>query len=301
MKEMKPEISVVIPTIEEESLFKLVPIIRKKLGKNVEIIIVDKSSGRYFKRLQQLHAVLLSQKSKGVERAIMMGLSKAHGEILASIDADMTHDPQGLVDAIRMVKQEKADLVLGNRMAHLEEGSMSGYLRFGNSMLSWMFSRLYKTRVHDVMTGVFAMRREAFESMKDEDPYRAGIAFFAIELASRGYKIGEVDINYYIRRQGTSKLTRSKLIYGANVASHLIRKIRDYNPLFIFGGIGIIIFIIGIVLGLNVLVNFFYTGRFTETGRALVAFMLVVIGFLFGIGGLILDLLVEIEGRLRKR
>ena len=36
-----------------------------------------------------------------------------------------------------------------------------------------------------------------------------------------------------------SKLTRSKLAYGVNVASHLIRQIRDYSPLLIFGGMGV--------------------------------------------------------------
>ena len=48
---MKPKVSVVIPTVEEESVFKLVKQIRTILGRNTEIIIVDKSSDAYFKSL----------------------------------------------------------------------------------------------------------------------------------------------------------------------------------------------------------------------------------------------------------
>ncbi len=45
-------ISVVIPTIDEESVFDVVKDIRRSLGRDVEIIIVDKSSSTYFERLK---------------------------------------------------------------------------------------------------------------------------------------------------------------------------------------------------------------------------------------------------------
>ena len=41
-----PRVSVIVPTIEEESVFGLVRSLRKALGKDAEIIIVDKSSIR---------------------------------------------------------------------------------------------------------------------------------------------------------------------------------------------------------------------------------------------------------------
>ena len=296
-----PRVSVIVPTIEEESVFGLVRSLRKALGRDAEIIIVDKSSEKYYRRLKSTGATVLRQHDRGVERAIMQGLRHAHGEILASIDADETHDVSGIVDGIRMIGNGKADFVLGNRMNDIEDGAMGAYLKVGNFGLSWLFSKLYGTDVHDVLTGLFVMRREAFEKIRDVDPYRAGIAFFAIELAKLGYRVREVDIRYYKRRLGTSKLTRSKFIYGVNVASHLVRQLRDYSPLLIFGGLGVIAGVIGLLIGFGVLVNFLNTGTFTQTGRALLAFMLVVLGFLLIVAGLILDMLLEIEKKLTKR
>ena len=160
---------------------------------------------------------------------------------------------------------------------------------------------LYHTKIHDVLTGLFVVKRSAFDSIRDIEPYRAGISFFAIELARAGYRVTEVDIRYYKRAYGKSKLTKSKLIYGVNVASHLIRQIRDYSPLLIFGGFGVVLIVVGAVLGLTVLLQFLNSGVFATTGRALIAFMLVMVGLLFFVAGLILDVLLEIEKKLGRK
>ncbi len=296
-----PKISIVLPTIDEESAFVVIKDLRKALGKDIEIIVVDKSSDAYFKRLKETGAIVLRQKDSGVENAIMLGLRNAHGDILASIDADGTHDIEGIVKGVKIVGSGNADLVLGNRFGHLEKGSMSPYLYVGNSALSWLYSALYHTKIHDVLTGLFVVKRSAFDSIRDIPPYRAGISFFAIELARAGYKVREVNIKNYKRAYGKSKLTKSKLIYGFNVASHLIRQIRDYSPLLLFGGFGVILIVIGLFLGLTVIFQFLSSGVFATTGRALIAFMLVMVGFLFFVAGLILDVLIEIERKLERK
>ncbi|MDE1855981.1 MAG: glycosyltransferase [Candidatus Micrarchaeota archaeon] len=297
---MAPRISVVIPTIEEESLFGIIAELRRKLGRSVEIIVVDKSSDKYYNRVRATGVTVLRQKDKGVENALMQGLRAAHGNILVSTDADGTHGMEGIYSGIKLVEQGRADLVLGNRFGKLHKGSMQSYIRFGNTALSKIYSIVYKNKIKDVLTGLFVMRRSAFDSMRNTAPYRAGIAFFAIELANRGYKIVEVPISYYPREQGLSKLTSSKLFYGFNVASHMIRMARDYNPLLVFGGIGAVLIVIGALLGIYVLYSYLATGVFTLIGRALIAFVLVIVGILAIIAGFIIDLLVEIEKKLRK-
>lgn len=219
-----PEISLVVPTIEEESVFKLIKDARNLLGKDTEIIVVDKSSQEYKKRLLKTGVKVLNQKDRGVENAIMLGLRTAKGQILASTDADGTHSIDGLKKGFDLIKAGKADIVLGNRMNGLQEGSMEPYLRFGNMVLSSLFSIVYNTKVEDVLTGLFVMKKSAFQKIKNITPYRAGIAFFVIELAKRGYRVGEVDIKYYARKNGVSKLAKSKFAFGVGVASHILSK-----------------------------------------------------------------------------
>jgi dolichol-phosphate mannosyltransferase len=298
---MEPKVSVVIPTIEEEAVFGLIDSIRKRIN-NAEIIIVDKSSKGYEQRLRETGATVIRQHDRGVEKAVFLGLKHAHGSILASIDADGTHDIEGIFKGIKLIEEGKADLVLGNRLSHVKKDAMSSYIKFGNSVISNVFNKLYNTNIHDFLVGLFVMRREAYESVKNVEPYRAGHAgIFAIELAKKGYKIAEVPINYYPRKYGESKLTKSKFFYGVNVVSHMIRLARDYSPLLVFGGLGVIFIIAGLVLGIYVLVNYITSGAFTLIGRSLIAFMLFITGILLVVAGFIIDLLLEIEKKISKR
>ncbi|MDE1845864.1 MAG: glycosyltransferase [Candidatus Micrarchaeota archaeon] len=297
---MAPKISIVIPTIEEPTLFEMIKELRKRLGRGVEIIVVDKSSEEYYRRLKATGVTVLQQRDRGVENAIMQGVRAAHGEIIGSTDADGTHDLEGIMKGIELVKTGKADLVLGNRMAGLTPGAMSPYIRFGNWCLSLFYSIIHGVRVHDILTGLFVIRKSRFDVMRDTVPYRAGNAgAFAIEFAQRKYKILEVPINYYPREFGESKLTRSKLLYGVNVASHIVRMARDYNPLLIFGGFGVLMILIGGIIGIYVLYSFLTTGVFNLIGRTLIAFMLIIVGILSIISGFILDLLLQIEKKLK--
>ncbi|MGB9732646.1 MAG: glycosyltransferase [Candidatus Micrarchaeales archaeon] len=299
-KVQKAKVSVVIPTIHEEGVFGIIDKLREKLP-DVEIIIVDKSDEEYEKRLMEKNVTVIRQHDRGVEKAIFLGLKHAHGDILASIDGDGTHDVEGIFKGIKIIEEGKADLVLGNRLGHIKEGAMNPYLQFGNMVISTTFNKLYNTNIHDFLVGLFVMSRKAYEEVKHVEPYRAGHAgVFAIELAKRGYKIAEVPINYYPRKEGTSKLTRSKFLYGVNVVGQMIRLARDYSPLLVFGGVGAIFVIAGLALGLYIIYNFLSTGEFTLIGRSLIAFMLFITGVLSIIAGFIIDLLIEIERRLER-
>jgi len=218
----QPEVSVIIPTIEEESLFKIIKDIRRMLGKSTEIIIVDKSSDAYFRRVQKTGVKVIRQKDRGVENAIMLGLKQARGRLLASIDADGTHELAGIKKGIELINRGEVDIVLGNRLEGLSKGSMDSYLQTGNTIITALFNLVYRSNLHDVLTGLFVMKKSAFEEIKHVKPYRAGIAFFVIELAKRGHKVEEVGIKYYIRKEGESKLARSKFAFGVGVASHIL-------------------------------------------------------------------------------
>jgi len=301
MEKHRPELSVVIPTIEENSVFEIIKKIRELFGNSTEIIVVDKSSDAYFERLVNAGVKAVKQSGIGVEKAVAQGMRLAQGNIIASIDGDGTHDVNGLVEAVELIKKGDADMVLGNRLNKAEKGAMNAYIRLGNKLLSSLFSRLYGVKVHDILTGLFAMSRSAFEKVKDVEPYRAGVATtYAIELSRKGYRIKEVDIKYYARKEGKSRISSSKTGYALSVAANIIRQVRDYSPLMIFGLFGLVLFIIGAVIGVMVFINFLYTGTFTEIGRALIAFMLAVLGILSIFVGIMLDLLLEIDREIRK-
>ena len=221
---MADRLSLILPNIEEEGIFKIISDSRRMFGDGLEIIVVDRSSPEFVRRLRSTGVRIIRQEGRGVENAVMIGLRAATGDVLMSTDADDTHETAGLKAAATLVQEGRADFVLGNRTKGLQKGSMSLYLRFGNGALSLLFSILYMTRVHDVLTGLFAMDRKAFDSIKDVKPYSIGIGFFGAEIAKRGFTIREINIKYYVRKQGASKLARSKLLWGMRTALLMVRK-----------------------------------------------------------------------------
>jgi dolichol-phosphate mannosyltransferase len=225
---LKYRVSVIIPTIEEVTIFRVIREIRKRMGSGTEIIVVDKSSRAYHERLKRAGVRAIRQKDRGVARAIMLGMRSAKGDILASIDADGTHDTAGLPAAVRMVESGGADFVLGNRLNLLQKGSMGPYLRFGNLALSVIFDVMYGARIHDVLTGLFVMKKGTFEKMSRVAPYSTGTAFFAAEAAKMGDRLGEVDIKYYPRAHGKSKLAggNSKFLWGVRAAVQFLEHAR---------------------------------------------------------------------------
>jgi glycosyltransferase involved in cell wall biosynthesis len=220
----KDRISIVLPNLHEEAIFGLIKELRKLFkGEDLEIIVVNRSSPEYYKKLKATGVKIIEQKRLGVEYALMDGLKHATGDILASTDADATHESIGLVKGVKLVRNNKSDFVLGNRLAGLTKGSMPPHIKFGNSSLSKIYSTTFNQNIHDVLSGLFVMSREAYEAIKNVEPYKAGIAFLAIELSRRGFRVTEVPIKYYPRKYGKSQLAKSKIYFGVGVALHTIR------------------------------------------------------------------------------
>ncbi len=295
-------LSVIVPTKDEKSAPSVIAGIYKTLGKDTEVIVVDKSSDEYRAPLQKTGARVLEQTTHGYENALMEGFLAAKGSILATIDADGTYTVDDLKKVVdELAGQEEYAFVSGSRMEKKTSDAMTTSIAFGNGFITWLFNFLYRSSMKDVLSGSFAMKREAFDSMRDEAPYRAGTVFFEIELVRRGYKIKNISIDYSARAGTASQITRSKPFYGFTMAFHAIRYARDYNPLLIFGSIGVLFCLAGLVLGLYVVYVFLHTGMFDLVGRALIAFMLLIVGFLSIIAGLILDLLLELERKIYRK
>lgn len=293
-------ISIIVPTLNEAEAPRIIKEIYATFGKDLEVIVIDKSNERMKKELLATGANVITQKSSGYENALMEGFRLAKNDILATIDADGTYAVEDLKRVINELQKGDYSFVSGSR-AKSFDGNVSGYIKFGNNFLTKLFNILYRRKMTDVLSGVFAFTRQAFNFIKDDEPYRAGTIFFEIELVRRGFNITDIPIMYTERKASKSKISKAKPFYGITMAFHAIRYARDYNPLLIFGSIGVIAILVGIIIGALVISNFLATGALTEIGRALIAFMLVIGGFLSIIAGLILDLLLEIERKLYKK
>ena len=73
----------------------------------------------------------------------------------------------------------------------------------------------------------------------------------------------------------------------------IFRMIREYKPLPFFGGLGVILGIIGLILCGSVTVSFWQTGMVARFPTLIGAVMLVIAGLLLFVTGIVLDVMAK--------
>ncbi|WP_062742809.1 glycosyltransferase family 2 protein [Erwinia persicina] len=115
------KISIIIPVYNSSQYLKdaLDSVVQQELS-NYEIIIIDDGSTEEEHNKYQLiidsfnETLLFTKKNGGAASARNLGAQKATGNILAFLDSDDIWLPGKLASQLKIMNEEKADLVLGN-------------------------------------------------------------------------------------------------------------------------------------------------------------------------------------------
>ena len=106
------------------------------------------------------------------------------------------------------------------------------------------------------------------------------------------WRIQEIPIDYRDRPEGSeSKL--DTFSDGMKVLLMILSLFKDYRPLALFSWMSLVFFLLGLVAGVPVIVEFLQTGLVPKLPSALLAVALVVVGMLSFTSGLILDTVVK--------
>jgi glycosyltransferase involved in cell wall biosynthesis len=251
MKSLTPEISILLPCLNEElalpHCIDEIEYIIKRYHLEAEVIIIDNGSTDRSKEIVIERAAknpsirLISETSTGYGSAYLTGFANSSGYYIFMADSDGTYDFKDIPLFIRKLK-EGADLVVGNRFTNkMEKGVMPWHHKYiGNPFLSFLVKKLFSVKLNDIHCGVRAIKRDKFNEIK---LYTRGMEFASemiIQASRKNLKMVEVPVRYRARI-GLSKL-RSFIDGWRN-----LRFILLYSPLFLFMLPGIILFSIGII------------------------------------------------------
>ncbi len=197
-----PKVSVVIPTINEEaSIGRVLEEVHAALSVwDHEVVIVDTNSQDRTREIAAATgARVVEEPRRGYGRAYKAGFAATTGDILATLDADLTYPASRIPEMVELVAAGRADFVSGDRLSGLREGAMTGMHRVGNAILNATFLLLFLRRVKDSQSGMWVFRRRILE---DVVIHSNGMAFseeLKLEAMRRGYKFVEVPIEYRVR------------------------------------------------------------------------------------------------------
>jgi glycosyltransferase involved in cell wall biosynthesis len=220
-------ISIILPALnEEETVGRVIDEIPgeriEQTGYKVELLVIDNDSTDRTKEIaEEKGARVIVELVRGKGRAIRTAFESVTGEFIFMLDADYTYPATHIPEMLKVL-EEGYDVVLGSRLkGQIEKGAMSRLNLVGNHLLAFLANILYGTKISDLCTGYWGLRRGVIEGLKlDAVGFELEANMFA-EIAKKGYRIGEVPVDYR-RRETQPKLGSVK--DGFRIGRMLIKK-----------------------------------------------------------------------------
>ena len=199
---MASKISVVIPTMNEEASIGLVmDEVRTALEgvRPFEVIVVDTDSKDRTRAIAaEKGAVVVPEPRRGYGRAYKTGFEKATGDIIATLDADMTYPAPDIPKLADMLEAQGLDFITTDRFADMAEGAMGAKHRLGNKVLSVTARLLFRVKVRDSQSGMWVFRRSVLPRFALDSDGMSMSEEIKIE-AFKKTKAAEVPITYRVR------------------------------------------------------------------------------------------------------
>jgi dolichol-phosphate mannosyltransferase len=220
-------VSIVLPTFNEaESLPVMIPRIAETLaaaGIAGEIIVVDDNSpdgtAAVAERLAEQWPVRVQKRvtERGLATAVLAGFAMSRAEVCVVMDADGSHPVDALPRMVRLILDDKADVVVGSR--HVPGGGSRDwplFSQFKSKLASTL--ALGVTSMTDPTTGFLAARRTLLDRL-ELDPVGWKIVL-EIVVKAAPVRVAEVPIIFVDRELGVSK--QSLGVFGQYLA-HLAK------------------------------------------------------------------------------
>ena len=260
------DLSVVVPLYNEvESLPELVEWIARGARENnlsYEIIMIDDGSTdgswEVVERLAKSYPAIRGisfMRNYGKSAALYCGFEKACGDVIVTMDADLQDSPDEIPELRRMILEEGYDLVSGwkrKRYDPIGKRWPSKFFNFTARLMSGI-------KLHDFNCGLKAYRRKVVKSI---EVYGEMHRYIPILAKHAGFKrIGEKVVEHHERKYGKSKFGIERMVKGyldlisVTFMSHFGR-----SPMYLFGGLGTAMFLLGFVAVVWIIVEKLVSG-----------------------------------------
>ena len=294
-------ISVVIPVYDErDSLEQLVnellPVMRT-VGTPHEVIFIDDGSRDgsdvVLAGLAALHEqirVIKMRSNFGKGPALTAGFTEAEGDVIITLDADLQDDPAEIPRMLAALA-EGADLVSGWKKERHDPWNK----RIPSKIFNATARKASGLELHDLNCGFKAYRADVVKALAiPGEMYR----FIPAIAASEGFTVVEIPVNHRARQHGTSKYGFERYLRGLLdlVTISIVGRFR-HRPMHLFGGAGLLLFFIGVLIGIYLTVLKFFGEAIGGRPLLILAVLLIVVGVQLFTLGLVSELIQR--GRLR--
>jgi len=295
----EPSISVIIPVYNEgqniSSLYEELASVLGRIAKDYEVIFVDDGSSddtltqlRSISQKDPQVRVLVFSRNFGQTAALSAGIDSSRGRIIIPMDGDLQNDPEDIAPLLQKF-EEGYDVVSGWRKNRKDPFFSR---RLPSVIANRVISVLGGVHLHDYGCTMKAYRRDILKNIRLYGEMHRFIPIYAHWIGAR---VAEIPVHHHSRKFGTSKYGISrviKVILDLMVVKFLLSY--SQKPIYVFGGLGILMIIGAILSGVYALYLKFFEGTsFILTPLPLLCVLLAVLGSLSILMGFLAEILTR--------
>jgi glycosyltransferase involved in cell wall biosynthesis len=293
------QLSIVIPLLNEaESLIELHEwivsvMVKEKLTYEI-LFIDDGSKDESWEIIEKLKSndtnirAFKFRKNYGKSQALHLGFSKAKGDVVITMDADLQDSPEEIPELYDMIINQKYDMISGWKKKRYDNALSKN---IPSKLFNWAARKASGLKLNDFNCGLKAYKNEV---IKNIDVYGEMHRYIPVLAKWAGYgKIGEKEVEHRPRKYGSSKFGWERFINGfLDLTTIMFIGKFGKKPMQFFGLLGTASFMIGFLISLYLIISKVINLDFTITNRPsfYVALTIMMIGTQLFLAGFIGEL-----------
>lgn len=288
------KIAVLIPCYNESKTVAKVVTDYKKALPEADVYVYDNNSTDGTAEIAAAAgAIVRYERRQGKGNVIRTMFREIDADCYIMADGDDTYPAEYAPEMARLVLEEKADMVVGDRLSatYFTENKRP-FHNVGNKAVRGLINMIFKSNIRDIMTGYRAFSRpfvKHFPVLSKGFEIETEMTIHALD---KNFYIREIPVNYRDRPEGSvSKLNTVQ--DGMRVIKTIFTLFRDYRPLAFFGIMGLVALLLGIGFFIPVLVEYFQVGLVPRFPTLIMSIFMMIIGMLLFAVGLILDVIAK--------
>lgn len=285
------KIAVLIPCYNEElTIEKVIKDFKKELP-DAEIYVYNNNSKDKTKEIALKNGVIVVDEYKqGKGNVVRSQFRDIDADIYVMVDGDDTYPAEFVHELIKPVRNGEADMAIGDRLSNgtYQKENKRHFHEFGNNLVRKSINVLFNTNLKDIMTGYRVFNKRFVKNMPVLSPKFEIETEMSLYALDKKYIIKEIPIIYRDRPEGSSSKLNT-VSDGIKVVKTIVRMFKDYKPFRFFGIISLILFCLGLLIGIPVIVEFIKTSYITKVPSAILATGIMSLAAISLQCGIILD------------
>ncbi len=289
------KIAVLIPCYNEElTIEKVVNDFKNELPEADIYVYDNNSKDNTYEIAKKAGAIVRKEHKQGKGNVVRSMFRDIDADIYVMVDGDDTYPAEFIHKLIEPVRNGSADMAIGDRLSNgtYQKEIKKNFHEFGNKLVRKSINILFNNKLKDIMTGYRVFNKRFVKNMPVMSPKFELETEMTLYALDKKYIIKEIPIIFRERPDGSESKINT-FSDGIKVIKTIIKMFKDYKPLKFFSIMFFIFFIMGLIIGIPVIIEYYQTRFISKVPSAILATGLVTLAVICEQCGIILQTIVK--------